>query len=335
MRKSKCKTALSFMLAVILTLALTVSAFAVNNTSVDLTEKGSIALTLQESEAGDPVSEAGFTVYKAADAGISGSNLVYTYTDAFADNGMSLDDLNAEGLADHLSAYADEQGVEGVAEQTTGDDGTALFDGLETGLYLVRQTTDTDGYYTLSPFLVSIPMSEDGVWNYDVTAQPKVEAKPSTPMKMRWMRARFVWDQQGEAPVSIMAGLYRNNELYDTQALTADNDYTYTWENLDSASTWSISEQNVPEGYEVVYSQDGSTVTIRHKTGSESSGNTTGTGTNSSGSGSSGTGSSGTAGKLIHTGQLNWPIPVCAVSGIVLFTIGWIVENRKRNHKDA
>ena len=34
---------------------------------------------------------------------------------------------------------------------------------------------------------------------------------------------------------------------------------------------------------------------------------------------------------LPQTGQLNWPVPVLAVSGVVLFTIGWLIcFNRKK-----
>ena len=34
--------------------------------------------------------------------------------------------------------------------------------------------------------------------------------------------------------------------------------------------------------------------------------------------------------KLPQTGQLNWPIPVMAISGLILFTIGWSVRFTKK-----
>lgn len=39
--------------------------------------------------------------------------------------------------------------------------------------------------------------------------------------------------------------------------------------------------------------------------------------------------------KLPQTGQLNWPIPVLAVSGLVLFIVGWLLcfGKRKENHE--
>lgn len=59
------------------------------------------------------------------------------------------------------------------------------FRGLELGLYLIVQTEASKGYEPINPFLVSLPMAEDGKWNYAVDASPKVGAytptKPDTP----------------------------------------------------------------------------------------------------------------------------------------------------------
>ena len=35
--------------------------------------------------------------------------------------------------------------------------------------------------------------------------------------------------------------------------------------------------------------------------------------------------------KLPQTGQLNWPIPVLACAGMLMFVIGWSLRNRKKN----
>lgn len=54
-------------------------------------------------------------------------------------------------------------------------DGEIAFTGLELGLYLLVQHKAAKGYETAAPFLVSVPMEEDGVLRYDVDASPKVE----------------------------------------------------------------------------------------------------------------------------------------------------------------
>lgn len=33
---------------------------------------------------------------------------------------------------------------------------------------------------------------------------------------------------------------------------------------------------------------------------------------------------------LPQTGQLNWPVPVLAVSGVVLFAFGWALDRKYR-----
>ena len=31
--------------------------------------------------------------------------------------------------------------------------------------------------------------------------------------------------------------------------------------------------------------------------------------------------------KLVQTGQLNWPVPVCVILGLIFFSIGWAMLN--------
>ena len=63
----------------------------------------------------------------------------------------------------------------------------AGFSGLAEGIYLVVQTKAANGYEMFSPFLVSLPMRENGQWKYQVEAMPKIEVsvsgKPETPVK--------------------------------------------------------------------------------------------------------------------------------------------------------
>lgn len=39
------------------------------------------------------------------------------------------------------------------------------------------------------------------------------------------------------------------------------------------------------------------------------------------------------SGKLPQTGQLNWPIPLLAVSGLLLFVLGWVLRFRKGDYE--
>jgi hypothetical protein len=60
-----------------------------------------------------------------------------------------------------------------------------LFEGLQTGLYLIFQEEAAPGFSPMSPFLVSVPYLEDGEYQYHVTAVQKSELErepePSAP----------------------------------------------------------------------------------------------------------------------------------------------------------
>lgn len=69
--------------------------------------------------------------------------------------------------------------VDGIAPQQRGTDaeGKAVFGSLDLGMYLVLQE-DANKYGTVSPFLISLPQKEEGVYNYDPVAKPKATALP-------------------------------------------------------------------------------------------------------------------------------------------------------------
>ncbi len=82
----------------------------------------------------------------------------------------------AEALAKRHTTVDDHELEVGGRSLTTGTDGTATFDGLEVGLYLVSETGHGGNPIARSaePFLVSIPLaSADNTWLYDVHVYPK------------------------------------------------------------------------------------------------------------------------------------------------------------------
>lgn len=56
--------------------------------------------------------------------------------------------------------------------------GVARFAGLEAGLYLVTQKEPCTGYSPIKPFLLSLPVEENGRLLYDISASPKVSPEP-------------------------------------------------------------------------------------------------------------------------------------------------------------
>lgn len=220
---------------------------------VDLSRTGSIKVSLYDSETAEAVGGGTLTLYRVAKVQKDNANLSFVYTNGFEDCGVELGDLSEGELAGRLA-----EKIAATAESTTveiSDLGAAEFGDLEVGLYLVVQTTAAENYNVINPFLVSVPIQENGSYVYDVDALPKVgtaaKKAPGPDNPDGW-----VLGANGEK-------IYRNPE-----APSPDN----------------------PNGYVM--------------------------------------GAHG----LPQTGQLNWPIPVLAVTGVVLVAAG--IKLKKGTRKD-
>ena len=76
-----------------------------------------------------------------------------------------------------------------------------------------------------------------------------------------------VWDDNGypNRPDSVTVHLMKDGTSAETVVLNKDNQWTYTWENLDDRYQWSV-EEEVPAGYEVSYkSEDNKIFITNHK----------------------------------------------------------------------
>lgn len=156
--------------------------------SLDLNARGSIEINLNSNDLETIVVDGTLALYKVADLGRNeDGNMVYTYTEDFVGCPWLLDDVGKALLATEIFEWLGERNAneengevsEPLAVQKTVD-GTAVFADLETGLYLVTQTESSVGYYTIKPFLVSIPFAQTDAsgnceWEYDVETRPKME----------------------------------------------------------------------------------------------------------------------------------------------------------------
>ena len=138
----------------------------------DLSAEGSIHVTMQYG--GSAVSGGSFTLYKAGMVQEDDSNYCFVLTGDFAECGISLEDIDSAERAEELAEYADAYKFVGTEKQVD-NGGKVSFTGLEPGLYLLVQHQAASGYQAVTPFLVSVPVMEDGVYVYDVDASPKVE----------------------------------------------------------------------------------------------------------------------------------------------------------------
>lgn len=274
-----------FLMALALLLSMNVTAFAY--TPLDLGKTGSITV----SPANGKSIGTELTIYQVADVTVDNADQKYVLTEAFADSKADLTALEDTGeLARKLAAYAAEHKLSGITKSVdTG--GSVTFDNLELGLYLVIQEVSQPGETIVNPFLVSVPMQDSrGEWDYDVDASPKAET-----YELMDVSVRKVWNDGGRAsgrPSAVTVYLYDGAALVDTVTLNSTGGWSHTWKGLKKSGGYTVKEEKL-SGYQDSYSQSGNTFTITNTP------------------------------KLAQTGQLNWPIPLLAGGGVMLFAIGW------------
>lgn len=246
---------------------------------VDLSRTGSIKVSLYDSETSEAVGGGTLTLYRVAKVQKDNANLSFVYTNGFEDCGVELGDLSEGELAGRLA-----EKIAATAESTTveiSDLGTAEFGDLEVGLYLVVQTTAAENYNVINPFLVSVPIQENGSYVYDVDALPKVgTAAKKTPEPPDTPDTPDTPDKPDEENPNTPAAPGPNNP--DSWVLGANGEKIYRNPEAPSPDN--------PNG---------------HVMGAHG---------------------------LPQTGQLNWPIPVLAVTGVVLVAAG--IKLKKGTRKD-
>lgn len=265
------KHAAALLLGLVLLAACALPAFA-TSANIKLTDghgnpnTGSIHVNLYDSTNNKALSGGELTVYRVAEVQRKNGNLSFEYCGDFDGCAIELGDLTDSTLAGQLQEYLSDN-AEGTVREVDAN-GNVNFDDLELGLYLVVQTKASKGYKPVNSFLVSLPMAEDGEWNYEVDASPKVGAYTPEP----------------ETPPFPPNKPDKPN--------TPD-----TPENPDNPVAPGTPDSPVAPG-----SPD-NPVLPGHPNNPVMNG-------------------------LPQTGQLNWPIPVMAISGMLLFAFGWATDRK-------
>ncbi len=193
----------------------------------DMEKKGSVHLTMQLD--GEAVPGGTLTLYRAGMIEEDDGNYSFVPEEAFRDWGDSFWEGNSSGegdsfgkgdffgkedyvrLAESLAEYVREQGLAGITNEI-GQDGIVSFTVLEPGLYLLVQDVAAEGYNKAAPFLVSVPMTENGSYIYDVDASPKVEltkapAEPEQPETPTGPKLPQTGQLNWPIPLLVVAGL--------------------------------------------------------------------------------------------------------------------------------
>ena len=139
--------------------------------TVDETRIGSIKVLLCDTETAAPLQGGELTLYRVASVSKNGADMSFTYANGFENCGIALDNVSESALASRLAEKVT-QNAQAVTK-TVNDSGIAVFGDLKAGLYLIVQKQAAEGYDAIQPFLVTVPIMENGQYVYDVDAHPK------------------------------------------------------------------------------------------------------------------------------------------------------------------
>ena len=255
----------------------------------------SISVTLMNQNSQTPISGAELSIYHVAKVSLnSEDNLSYNFTNAFQDCGFTLDD---PALSVKLDEFVKAHSVSAEC-LVTDTQGKVTFPNLPLGLYFVKQTNAVAGYAPCTPFLVTVPNQGIDGYVYDVNASPKTDVARLTDITIR-----KVWNAGGpvKAAKRVTVQLLKDGVVVETATLSPQNKWQVTYKDMPESDRYSVVEVNVPRGFTATYSQRGYVFTV----------------TNSA--------------SLAQTGQLIWPIPVLALAGLCLITVGTIVLRKTRD----
>ena len=296
---------ISFFLIICMLAMMPMTSFA---QKADPERLGSISVTLKRRAGKSPIMNAEFSLYHVASAEQNADNdFSYTYTEMFENCGAALDDPS---LSSKLNVYVREHAVP-TAKLITDVRGTVVFTDLPIGMYLVKQTNIVDGYAPCTPFLVKIPNRSGGSYEYDVTATPKTDIARLTDITIK-----KVWnvDASAETADHVTLQLLRGSVVVETAELNAANNWQITYTGMPESDEYSILEVNIPEGFIATYSQNGYEFTVINSAALIQPEQP-----------------SRPQDVLAQTGQLVWPIPVLALTGLFLIALGIIMLRKSRN----
>ena len=131
--------------------------------------------------------------------------------------------------------------------------------------YTWSDLPDSDGWEVGEvniPGGYSAAVTDDGNnWVITNTKNPELEQEN----KFTDVSVTKIWDDNNSTarPTSVTVQLLRDDEAFGAPVvLSVENNWNYTWENLEIAHKWSIEELNVPEGYHASIAHKGMKWTV-------------------------------------------------------------------------
>lgn len=288
------------------------TAFAAGPIEVD--KDVSFTISYQDEE--NPIQGAKFDLYKVADVD---AYAALTLTPEFDSYGISFADINQEDWNQYaltLKGYAQRDSIDAYTTVETDTDGNAQSI-LKPGLYLVvgsMRTIGTD-IYSATPFFAFLPgdNEKENVWDYEVISCPKFEKEENpqdNPDDKRITRKVLkIWNDKGyesKRPEEITVQLLCDGKVYETVTLNRENNWRWSWDNLEKNHDWLVTEKKIDQ-YSAKVDHSGITFTITntYTTTEKPAQDPTKPPT-----------------KLPQTGQLWWPVLLLTAAGLFFLLIG-------------
>lgn len=315
-------------------LALTLCLYAFSPAvSAIINKNGSITLHVVDSKTKAALDGASFRLYFFAAAYEKNDGVGYDYVVPYDNCKMDMGNLQDAYLPIHLAHFAYTYDLP-FTVKSSDINGEIVFDGLTPGVYLIVPSENIHEYFMPSPFVINIPLydKENKDWVYDINATPKMQAygEQGTADTI-YISVKKQWDTEGEHPESVSVSLLCDFREAEKITLNESNGWHYRWDNLSKRHSWSVVESEVPDGYTVSYEASSNTVTIINARESSQEDVPPSVGPDEKPDKEPTTKPE----ELIHTGQLNWPIPVFSVAGLILFSLGWAMLNFGKKDGEA
>lgn len=245
---------IKYLLLLILTIFLNKNTVLANDNDniIDFNKTGTITITISDDTT--KIKGVELTIYEVANATSIDNNLTFINHENIKDCEADLSNLENEKLVKEIDKCIINTEVP-FQTKITNSDGVVYFDELRLGMYLVKQTNQVEGYSNIDSFLVILPEVIDNKWNYDIKAIPKTDI-----IRLMDLSVKKVWNDSTNLeshPNNVTIELYKGNELIDTIILNEDNDWNYTWKDIEKSDKYSVKEINIPKDYIVNYRREG------------------------------------------------------------------------------
>lgn len=293
---------------------------------IDTSKTGSITIEYNYDDV--DLADVNCYIYQVATVSSYGE---YTPTDKFKELPVADEfETNAEWTEYRktLDVLMDAYLIEPDYTVVTSEYGYVTLDDVATGLYIIEfeevviaQSETLEHVYASSSVLVSLPTYDvvTGDYNYEQVVSPKTEMTELEILPYEEdlfeISVNKIWENDNVMnvrPSSVGVTLYCDGKVYDEITLSYEDEWTYTWTNLESDHTWAVIESGIPDGYYPNYEISDNVHIIKNTYIDEVL---------------------GFEDEIPDTGVVMWPMQVLAGVGVVLVSIGLFVEKRGKNEE--